>query len=294
MQRSSAMERAVNLLSVEKLHAGLRQWRTDRLRVVCVRRGFTLIELLVVVAIIAILASLLLPVLGAAKEKSQRTGCLNNLKQLGLATFLYAEEFEGKLPPWRGYRTDNTRDDMSQPHYSRYVYTGTSTKTYVKPDLSQPPNCYFENAGYFYGMKLVADGRVYFCPGFKSGPYSVFDYSPPLSTWYDSAAPVVRSSYFYNPRPRQPGVSNQRRYQKTSQLEQGKLFAMDVIAGLNSKSSFQVEAHPRARGWSVLFTDGSVKFVKNKQAYEMVSQGRYEDPGDRARIFDLLEQTAMR
>lgn len=269
--------------------------RTDAgKRGTCTPGGFTLIELLVVIAIIAILASLLLPVLGAAKEKSQRTGCINNLKQLGVATFMYAEEFEGRLPPWRGYRTDNTRDDMSQSHYCRYVYTGTSTKTYVRPDFNQPPNCYFENAGYFYGMKLVADGRVYFCPGFKTGPYSVADYSPPLTTWYDSGAPVVRSSYFYNPRPRQPPIDSRRRYQKVSQLEPGRLFAMDVIAGLNSQTSFQVEAHPRGRGWSVLFTDGSVKFVKNKQAYELVAQRRYEDPLDRVRIFDLLEQAALR
>lgn len=257
--------------------------------------GFTLIELLVVVAIIAILASLLLPVLGSAKEKAQRTGCLNNLRQLGMSTFMYAEEYDGKLPPWRGYRTDNTRDDMSQPHYSRYVYTGTSTKTYVQPSFNQPPNCYFENAGYFYGMKLVADGGVYFCPGFKSGPYSVFDYSPPLTTWYDSGAPVVRSSYFYNPYPKNPPIDSHRRYQKVSQFEPHKVLAMDVIAGLNRQSSFQVEAHERAKGgWSVLFTDGSVKFVKSKEVYEMVAQGRYDDPLDRVRIFNLLEQAAAR
>jgi prepilin-type N-terminal cleavage/methylation domain-containing protein len=62
------------------------------------RGGFTLIELLVVIAIIAILAGLLLPTLGRAKEKGRSIACVNNLKQLGVALNLYADENDGKLP----------------------------------------------------------------------------------------------------------------------------------------------------------------------------------------------------
>src|SRR5258708_30528464 len=66
------------------------------------RQGFTLIELLVVIAIIAILAAMLLPALTAAKKKAQGIGCMNNLKQLQLAWYLYSGDFNEGLVPTGG------------------------------------------------------------------------------------------------------------------------------------------------------------------------------------------------
>lgn len=61
-------------------------------------KKFTLIELLVVIAVMGILASMLLPVLGKARERARRTSCANNLKQMGVAFMMYADDNEGKLP----------------------------------------------------------------------------------------------------------------------------------------------------------------------------------------------------
>ncbi len=60
--------------------------------------GFTLIELLVVIAIMSILASILFPVFARAREKARETRCSSNLRQMGLALHMYADDYDGVLP----------------------------------------------------------------------------------------------------------------------------------------------------------------------------------------------------
>ncbi|MEO6907331.1 MAG: DUF1559 domain-containing protein [Abditibacteriaceae bacterium] len=63
-----------------------------------VKRAFTLIELLVVIAIIAILASILFPVFARARENARRASCQSNLKQIALGMFMYAQDYDERLP----------------------------------------------------------------------------------------------------------------------------------------------------------------------------------------------------
>src|SRR2546426_12088144 len=70
------------------------------------RRGFTLIELLVVIAIIAILAAILFPVFAQARESARAIVCISNGNQLGMAAYLYAQDYGEHMVPATNYAAD--------------------------------------------------------------------------------------------------------------------------------------------------------------------------------------------
>ena len=102
--------------------------------------AFTLIELLVVLAIIGILASLMLPAMSRAKAKAYNTVCVNNLRELGIATRLYSEDNNNRLPSAEILPTQPIDPqhplpricDVLAPYIGRVAGTNTSTVTVFK------------------------------------------------------------------------------------------------------------------------------------------------------------------
>lgn len=105
--------------------------------------GFTLIELLVVVAIIAVLASLLLPVFSAARRSARATKCASNLRQMGVAFMMYAEDYDEVLPRAiagsTGGMYSNQHRDVPPMWFDELLPYLRSAEIYNCPDQKRPP-----------------------------------------------------------------------------------------------------------------------------------------------------------
>jgi prepilin-type N-terminal cleavage/methylation domain-containing protein/prepilin-type processing-associated H-X9-DG protein len=237
-----------------------------------VRKAFTLIELLVVIAIIAILAAMLLPALSKAKDKALRINCVSNLKQIGVAIFMYAADTEDKMPP---NRVNATSGSVWYPYEIGRKLPGHT--------WSAGPH----NLGSLWVTKNIPEGKIFYCPGSRRTPgIGVFQYDSyaRLDTWPFGADPTmsnpdyVRSGYSYFPQAKAKEVVrgvplyasmsqtsvNGVTYnlQKLSQIDINKAMSTDLV--YSSAPESQPHRDKGVGGLNALFGDGHVKFQSQR------------------------------
>jgi len=138
-------------------------------------RAFTLVELLVVMAIIAILAALLLPVLSRAKASAQRTVCLNNLRQISLGIRMYADDSNDAAPqtPWTTNSTLMYMDGVTA--FKKLIENSTHSNLFICP-----ADTFYYRYGTNAGGGYVPHGlheqfqSAYSSYGFNGGQMTIF------------------------------------------------------------------------------------------------------------------------
>ena len=194
------------------------------------RSAFTLIELLVVIAMVGILASLLLPVLGKARSRADRTACASQQHQVFVSLNCFALDHEGAVP--LGYRG-------GRKQWNTMVYSGTATN--------------FPLFGQLYKAGLMDEPKVFYCPA-EHAPEQAFNTA--RNPWPPGTPGVnVQGGYASNPLLDWGVVETPPFLPQLDQLPFLPLLA-DAL-GLPER----VESRHRD-GANVTFSDGSIRWLK--------------------------------
>jgi prepilin-type N-terminal cleavage/methylation domain-containing protein len=251
-------------------------------------RGFTLIELLVVVAIIAILIALMIPSLGRAREQSRRTVCAANLKGIGLAINVYAEENSGRIPPFsREYKDTDTWFHFSWGWTPPYYAPWPVFSMWYEPGGTQGPI----GLAVLYEQKMIGDPHSFYCPSASWWEWqyrhpAYWSELPPTKIVPPSTNASIIMGYNYNPH--KASYADVPLYRKVIEIPRTKTMVIDMITTWRKTEDM---AHkPSSGGWNICFIDGSVQFRFSPIALERVMNGRTgDDWNDMKKALDALE-----
>lgn len=215
------------------------------------RSGFTLIELLVVVAIISILAAMLLPALTQARERARRAVCMNNLKQLGVAIQLYANDYDDR-PPMHVYSNMSNPDSLVWADGNIYIHEGLR----------------FYSWGLLFSNNYITDPHVGYCP---SQPQMADDtHTLTYEAQWDSAIAAggngsIRSSYIY----RASTMDNKQIRRIYNAVRDGYY----VLADNATLASYGYGISHNRQGYNVLYYDGHARWHTPYFAYSGMPTG---------------------
>lgn len=118
------------------------------------KQGFTLIELLVVIAIIGVLIALIMPAIASTRERAHAAACMNNMKQLGMAAFMYADEHDEVIPEvWATSNYIDDEDTYACPRDSRSDL-GAAKPSYTACNLT-PNSLLPSDVGGLFSEKIL-------------------------------------------------------------------------------------------------------------------------------------------